>query len=85
MVVTTNQRVAFRNLLNVDVYLCADQGDQSNCFEYLGVKLDYYLAWNSHIDAVCKKHVFSSFRLSRLRNVIAPHCYVAHLSMYYST
>ncbi len=40
MVVTTKQRVAFKNLLNVDVYLGADRLDQSNCIDYLGVKLD---------------------------------------------
>ena len=49
MVVSTN------NLLNIDVYLGADHLDQSNCIEYLGVKLDAHLTWNSQIDAVCKK------------------------------
>ena len=45
---------------------------QSNCIEYIGVKLDAHLTWNSQIDAFCKKLVFAMFRLGRLRNVIAP-------------
>ena len=35
--------------------------------------MDAHLTWNSQIDAVCKKLVFAIFRLSRLRNLIAPH------------
>ena len=66
MVVTTKQRVAFNNLLNIDVYIGADRLDQSNCIDYLGVKLDVHLTWNSQIDAVCKKLVFAIFRLSRI-------------------
>ena len=73
MVVTTKQCVAFNNLLNIDIYLGADRLDQSNCIDYLGVKLDAHLTWNSQIDAVCKKLVFAIFRLSSLRNLIAPH------------
>ena len=87
MVVTTKQREAaegFTNLLNIEVCLGADRLDQSNCIDYLGVKLDNHLTWNSQIDAVCKKLVFAIFRLSRLRNAIAPH-YAVHLPMYYST
>ena len=57
MVVTTKQRDAFNNLLNIEVCL---------------VKLDAHLTWNSQIDAVCKKLVFAIFRLGRLSNVIAP-------------
>ena len=72
MVVTTKQRVAFNNSLNIDVYLGADRLDQSNCIDYLDVKLDAHLTWNSQIDAVCKKLVFAIFRLGRLRNAIAP-------------
>ena len=72
MVVTTKQREAFNNLLNIDVCLGDDSLDQSNCIDYLGVKLDAHLTWNSQIDAVCKKLVFAIFRLGRLRNVIAP-------------
>ncbi len=71
MVVTTKQREAFNNLLNIDVCLGADRLDQSNCIDYVGVKLDAHLTWNSQIDAVCKKLVFAIFRLGRLRNVIA--------------
>ena len=85
MVVTTNQREAFNNLLNIDVCLGAYRLGQSNCIDYLGVKLDAHLTWNSQIDAVCKKLVFAIFRLGRLRNVIAPNNYVAHLPMYYPT
>ena len=72
MVVTTKQREAFNNLLNIDVCLGGDRLDQSNCIDYLGVKLNDHLTWNSQIDAVCKKLVFAIFRLGRLRNVIAP-------------
>ena len=73
MVVATKQRVAFNNLLNIDVYLGADSLDQSNCIDYLGVKLDAHLTWNSQVDAVFEKLVFGIFRLTRLRNLIAPH------------
>ena len=85
MVVTTKQREAFNKLGNIDVCLGADRLDQTNCIDYLGVKLDAHLTWNSQIDAVCKRLVFDIFRLGRLRNVIAPNYYVAHLPMYYST
>ena len=40
MVVTTKQRDVFNNLLNIDVYIGADRLDQSNCIDYLGVKLN---------------------------------------------
>ena len=46
MVVTTKQREAFNHLLNIDVCLGADSLDQSNCIDYLGVKLDAHLTWN---------------------------------------
>ena len=72
MVVTTKQRDAFNNLLNIDVCLGADSLDQSKCIDYLGVKLDAHLTWNSKIHAVYNKLVFAIFRLGRLRNVIAP-------------
>ena len=72
MVVTTKQREAFNNLLNIAVCLGADRLDQRNCIDNLGVKLDAYLTWNSQIGAVCKKLVFAIFRFGRLRNVIAP-------------
>ena len=78
MVVTTKQRVAFNNLLTIDVYLGADRLDQSNCIEYLGVTLDDHLTWNSQIYEVCKKLVFAMFSVSRLRNVIAPHTVEPH-------
>ena len=55
MVVTTKQRDTFNNLLNIDVCFGADSLDQSNCIDYIGVKLDAHLTWNSQIDAVCKK------------------------------
>ena len=60
MVVTTKQRVAFNNVLNIDVYLGADRLDQSNCIDYIGVKFNTHLTWNLQIDAVCKKLVFAS-------------------------
>ena len=86
MVVNTKQRVDFNNVLNIDVYIGVDRLDQSNCIDCIGVKLDAHLTWNSQIDEVCKKLVFTMFRLSRLRNRIAPHNnYVAHLPMCYST
>ena len=50
MVVTTKQREAFNNLLNIDVCLGADSLDQSKCIDYLGVKLDAHLTWNSQIE-----------------------------------
>ena len=59
-------------LIYVNVCLGDDSLDQSNCIDYLGVKLDAHLTWNSQIDAVCKELVFAIFRLGRLRNVIAP-------------
>ena len=43
IVVTTKQREAFSNLLNIDVCLGADRLDQSNCIDSLGVKLDAHL------------------------------------------
>ena len=72
MVAITKQRDAFNHLLNIDVFLGADSLDQSNCIDYLDVKLDAHLTWNSQIDGVCKKLVFAIFRLGRLKNVIAP-------------
>ena len=81
MVVTTKQREAFNNLQNIDVCLGADRLDQSNCIDYLGVKLDAHLTWNSQIDAVCKKLVVAIFRLGRLRNAISPNI-MLHIYQY---
>ena len=65
--------MAFDNLVNIDVDIGAERLDQSNCIDYLGVKLDAHLTWSSQIDVVCKKLVFAIFRLGRLRDAIAPH------------
>ena len=40
--------MAFNNWLNIDVYLSADRLDQNNCIDYLGVKVDDHVTWNSH-------------------------------------
>ena len=73
MLVLTKQREVFTNIPNIYVYLGVDRLTQLSCLDYLGVKLDAHLTWNAHIDAVCKKLVFTISRLSRLKNILAMH------------
>ena len=73
MIVTTMQRDILTNVPGIEIFLGDDCLTQLRCLDYLGVKLDSYLTWNVQVDAVCKKLIFISYSLSRLKHVLASH------------
>ena len=46
---------------------------QSDCIDYLGVKIDETISWNKQTDNICKKKVFIISRFSRLKHSIPSH------------
>ena len=55
MLATTRQRILHIDDNNLDVH-----GDyklvQSDCIDYLGVKIDETISWNKQTDNICKKN-----------------------------
>ena len=72
MVLSSKQRHVLSGTSNIDVGLGNENIKQTDCIDYLGVKLDAHLTWNDQMDAVCKTPLFIISRLSRLRHVLAP-------------
>ena len=54
------------------IHLGNENIKQTDCIDYVGVKLDAHLTWNDQIDSVRKKLVSIISRHSRLGHVLAP-------------
>ena len=86
MLATTRQRILHINDNNLDVHIGDYKLVQSDCIDYLGVKIDETISWNKQTDNICKKLVFIISRFSRLKHNYAPLSYAyAHLQQYHST
>ena len=86
MLATTRQRILHINDNNLDVHIGDYKLVQSDCIDYLGVKIDETISWNKQTDNICKKLVFIISRFSRLKHNYSALSYAyAHLQQYHST
>ena len=56
MLATTRQRILHINDNNLDVHIGDYKLVQSDCIDYLGVKIDETISWNKQTDNICKKN-----------------------------
>ena len=54
MLATTRQRIMHINDNNLDVHIGDYKLVQSDCIDYLGVKIDETISWNKQTDNICK-------------------------------
>ena len=85
MLATARQRI-----LHIDNnYLNVHSGDyklvQSDCIDYLGLKIDETISWNMQTDNICKQLIFIISRFSRLKHILPLSYAYAHLQQYHST
>ena len=73
MLATTRQRILHINDKNLDVHIGDNKLVQSDCIDYLGVKIDETISWNKQTDNICKKLVFIISRFSRLKHILPSH------------
>ena len=73
MLATTRQRILHINDNNLDVHIGDYKLVQSDCIDYLGVKIDETISWNKQTDNICKKLVFIISRFSRLKHILPSH------------
>ena len=46
---------------------------QSDCIDYLGLKIDETISWNMQTDNICKQLVFIISRFSSLKHILPSH------------
>ena len=73
MLATTRQRILHIDNNNLDVHIGDYKLVQSDCINYLGVKIDETISWNKQTDNICKKLVFIISRFSRLKHILPSH------------
>ena len=73
MLATPRQRILHINDNNLDVHIGDYKLVQSDCIDYLGVKIDETISWNKQTDNICKKLVFIISRFSRLKHILPSH------------
>ena len=73
MLATTRQRILHINNNNLDVRIGDYKLVQSDCIDYLGVKIDETRSWNKQTDNICKQLVFIICRFSRLKHILPSH------------
>ena len=81
MSATTRQRILHIDNNNLDVHIGDYKLVQSDCIDYLGVKIDETISWNKQTENICKKIVFIISTVSRLKHILPSHFYYvyAHL------
>ena len=71
IMLVSNKQMAYRlDETDLDVYIGDHKLLQCNEINYLGVKIDCALSWDTQTDIVCTKLVFIVSRLSRLKAVL---------------
>ena len=58
---------------DLDVHIGDYKFEKSDCFDYLGLKIDETISWNMQTDNICTKLVFIISRLSRLKQMLPSH------------
>ena len=72
MLETTRQRILHIDDNNLDVHIGEYKLVQSDCNDYIVVKIDETISWNKQTDNImlCKKLVFKISRFSRLKHIL---------------
>ena len=73
MLATTRQRILHIDNNDLDVHIGDYKLVQSDCIDYLGVKIDETISWNMQTDNICKQLVFIMSRFSRLMHILPSH------------
>ena len=73
MLATTRQRILHIDYNDLDVHIGDYKLVQSDCIDYLGVKIDETISWNKQTDSICKQLVFIISRFSRLKHLLPSH------------
>ena len=73
MLATTRQRILHIDNNDLDVHIGDYKFVQSDCIDYLGVKIDETISWNKQTDNICQKLVFIISRFSRLKHILSSH------------
>ena len=73
MLATTRQRILHIDYNDLDVHIGDYTLVQSDCIDYLGVKIDETISWNKQTDSICKQLVFIISRFSRLKHLLPSH------------
>ena len=74
MLATPRQRILHIDNNNLDVHIGDYKLVQSDCVDYLGMKIDETISWNKQSDNICKKKlVFIISRSSRLKHILPSH------------
>ena len=73
MLATTRQRILHIDNNDLDVHIGDYTLVQSDCIDYLGLKIDETISWNMQTDNICKKLVFIISRFSRLKHILPSH------------
>ena len=79
MLATTRQRILHIDNNDLDVHIGDYKLVQSDCIDYLGVKIDETISWNKHTDNICKTLVFIICRFSRLKHILPSHNFMLML------
>ena len=74
MLATTRQRILHIDNNDFDVHIGDYKLVQSDCIDYLGLKIDETISWNMQIDNICKNLVFIISRFSRLKHILPLIC-----------
>ena len=73
MLATTRQRILHIENNDLDVYIGYYKLVQTDCIDYIGLKIDETISWNMKTDNICKKLVFIISRFSRLKHILPSH------------
>ena len=73
MLAPTRQRILHIDNNDFDVHIGDYKLVQSDCIDYLGLKIDETISWNMQTENICKKLVFIISRFSRLKHILPSH------------
>ena len=59
MLATTRQRILHIDHNNLDVHIRDYKLVQSDCIDYLGVKIGETISWNKQTDSICKNNFYN--------------------------
>ena len=73
MLATTRQRILQIDNNDLHVHIGDYKLVQSDCIDYLGLKIDETVSWNMQTDNICTQLVFIISRFSRLKHILPSH------------
>ena len=73
MLATTRQRILHIDNNDLDVHIGDYNLVQSDCIDYLGLKIDETISRNMQTDNICKQLVFIISRFSRRKHILPSH------------